>query len=67
MITLSNEAIKFMLIHCSRLRDGSSIEYNKYETGIKVNKESIDQKRIQRHQQLPDLNYRIYHNWGSVS
>ncbi len=35
------------------------LNIKKYETGIKVSKESIDQKRIQLHQQLPDLNYRI--------
>ncbi|MGH2613056.1 MAG: ISAzo13 family transposase [Rhabdochlamydiaceae bacterium] len=31
-----------------------------YETGIKVDKASIDQKRIWHHPHLPELNYRIF-------
>jgi hypothetical protein len=31
-----------------------------YTTGIKVDKESIDKKRIRNHPIIPDLNYRIY-------
>lgn len=31
-----------------------------YPTGIKVDKETIDRKRIRHHPIIPDLNYRIY-------
>jgi hypothetical protein len=35
------------------------LNLKEYETGIKVDKTSIDPKRILYHQQIPDLNYRV--------
>ncbi len=35
------------------------IHLKDYQTGIKTDKNDIDEKRIQRHPTIPDLNYRI--------
>ena len=35
------------------------INLTQYDTGIKTDKSEVDEKRIQRHPTIPDLNYRI--------
>jgi hypothetical protein len=36
------------------------LNLKEYQTGIKINKANIDEKRIAHHPVIPDLNYRIY-------
>lgn len=36
------------------------LNLKQYQTGIKIKKQSLDEKRISYHQSLPELNYRIY-------
>ena len=36
------------------------LNLKEYQTGIKIDKAELDQKRILYHPQIPELNYRIY-------
>ena len=36
------------------------LNLKQYQTGIKIDKSELDEKRIAFHPQLPELNYRIY-------
>ena len=41
------------------LKVGVRINIKEYATGIKTDKSQVDEKRIQRHPDIPELNYRI--------
>ena len=63
-IVLSDYATVQKLIRQTSTKTGLSVvvrlNLKQYETGVKIDKAEINENKIARHPQLPELNYRIY-------
>jgi len=63
-VVLSNYATVQKLIRQTSTKTGLTVvvrlNLKLYETGVKIDKAKINENKIARHPQLPELNYRIY-------